>query len=144
MIVTNGLITGTESNNGGCLLAFADVELDQTLVIHGLRIIQRTPNIVFVDFPSRPAPAAAKCAKCSRRLDCTARYCSFCGEHAATLEEPRYKNVVHPINVPGRRMIHDAVMQAYRKYKSFRQDQNVAVEPSILDVESRYDEVEAS
>lgn len=127
MIVTNVRIIDpvTSGHAKSLLLAFADVELDQMLVIHGIKLIQPENGLAFIDFPSVPAPSPEKCLGCRRKVDSTAKYCPNCGTPNSCADMPyKYSNLIHPICAKGRRLIHEAVVAEYRRLKSASQEQS--------------------
>ena len=70
------------------LKAFASITLDDSFVVHDLRIIQTTDK-TFVAMPSKKLPSG-------------------------NFKKDTYKDIVHPINQQTRRMIEDSVLSEYR------------------------------
>ena len=100
------------------LLAYADIELDNCLVIHGLRIINNSGEL-YVAMPSRRI--TDHCFRCRGKNARVARWCNWCGADMGTHDNEQempgrlFFDVVHPINSDCRSRICGAVLAAYKR-----------------------------
>lgn len=110
---------GVDSNER--LRAFCSITIDDIFVVHDLRIIEGAKGH-FVAMPSRKL--TDRCRKCGAKNHLTARYCASCaaplGENRAAADEDGrparlHADIAHPINPRGRRLVQDAVLDAYRE-----------------------------
>lgn len=116
MQVTNVEITTNSEHEGGKLLGFATVTFDNCFVVLDIKIIRGT-NGIFVAMPSRKITET--CQACYTKNHLQARFCNGCGirlQPKGGAGEDRIKlhcDVAHPINVPCRTAIEQAVISAY-------------------------------
>jgi stage V sporulation protein G len=103
------------------LRGFCSITLDGCFVVRDIKIIEG-PGGLFVAMPSRKL--MAQCSRCRGKNPLKSRYCGMCG---AQLEESFHGNgedgrggagklhcdVAHPINAECRRMVQEAVREAY-------------------------------
>ncbi len=100
------------------LSAFCSVTVDNTFVLHDLKIIEGDKGR-FVAMPSRKI--ADRCHNCGGKNCLTARFCNQCGCRLAANRMQRdqdgraklHVDVAHPINAAGRERIQTAVLEAY-------------------------------
>ena len=106
------------AGEGNRLLAFANITLEQKLVVRGLRLILGETG-KFVSMPSRKR--TDHCHRCDEKNPLRACFCSQCGQkldprRAILKENGRvkfYEDIAHPINVEFRERIESAVLAAY-------------------------------
>ena len=122
MRVTAVEIKLIEPGRGGPeLLAFANVILDDELLIHDCRLI-RAAGKTFVVFPD--VERTRYCPRCGRRVKRSANFCNECGNALpppVPLPSPpngemplgEFRDVVHPIRSRLRREITEAVIAQY-------------------------------
>jgi len=99
------------------LHAFCVITLDNSFVIHDLKIIEG-PNGPFVSMPSRKL--TTNCQRCGMKNALRSAFCNKCGSRQ---EEPvmkhqdgrpkLYADVAHPINSACRQMIQECVIPVY-------------------------------
>lgn len=100
------------------LLAFANVVLDDAVVIRDLKVIEGAKG-AFVAMPSRKL--TDRCPLCGGKNHLKARFCNDCGARLADGrgerdEDGRVKlhaDVAHPIRREGRALVQFAVLRAY-------------------------------
>ena len=127
MVVTRVSITEPDPGSRECLLAYPAVEVDGSLLIRNLKLIQRADGTALVDFPSEPL--FDRCGGCGKKVDCVAYFCGWCGVPHEPWGRPKpedgrrsnFVNVVHPTNAHGRHVVEQAVMTEYRRFKSRQQ-----------------------
>jgi stage V sporulation protein G len=101
-------------------LCFCTIVLDDSILISGIRIIQREQGL-FVAMPARKR--TDKCHHCLGTNNMDAKYCSQCGRRLLPDRVPRfpdgrrnlYFDVVHPVNAECRSIVEQAVLEAYQK-----------------------------
>lgn len=102
------------------LRGFCSITLDGCFVVRDIKIIEG-PGGLFVAMPSRKL--MGHCSRCRGKNPLKSRYCGTCG---VQLEEGRmgmgedgrgagklHCDVAHPINAECRRMVQDAIKEAY-------------------------------
>jgi stage V sporulation protein G len=103
------------------LRGFCSITLDGCFVVRDIKIIEG-PGGLFVAMPSRKL--MAQCSRCRGKNPLKSRYCGMCG---VQLEDSSHGNgedgrggvgklhcdVAHPINAECRRMVQEAVKEAY-------------------------------
>jgi DNA-binding cell septation regulator SpoVG len=92
--------------------AFADVVLNNSIAIHGLRIVADGDRMLMC-MPNRPWSEPCNNHHCSAKNPVTSRYCSSCGTRLTHRAEKRYIDIVHPINKESREVIESAVFAEY-------------------------------
>ncbi len=116
MLVTEVRVKAINQSNER-LLAYCDITLDSAFVIRDLRLIKGDDGYI-VAMPSRKA--AVQCSACSTKNNFDARYCNNCGQSINTKSLPpmdktrQHYDVAHPINAECRRMIEEAVVNAFK------------------------------
>ena len=112
------LLTGRSDR----LRAFCSMTIDDDFVVHDLRVIEGEKG-KFVAMPSRKL--SDSCPQCGGKNHLRAQYCNDCG---AELDGDRaegrklHVDVAHPINTPCREHIQDAVLEAYEKDVSRKEE----------------------
>ncbi len=113
------LMDGSQRNGDVKLKAFCSVTLDGAFVIRDLKVIQGT-NGLFVAMPSRKVMSHCPC--CETKNFLLARYCNDCGKELPRVSEKeidgsrkRYADIVHPVHSKARKLLHDAVLNAYQR-----------------------------
>jgi stage V sporulation protein G len=122
MDVTEVRIRLVQESEQEKLRAFATITFDDCFVVREVKVIEGDQGF-FVAMPSRKA--MERCRQCGGRNVVQAQYCNQCGRELPrrpppTTREGRekiYLDVAHPINSKCRKMVHDAVMEAYRQEK---------------------------
>lgn len=122
--VTIAMVRPENRDSRQSLRAFAKIDLESEgvhIVIRDVKIIQTERSGLFVLMPSRPV--TFHCGTCRHSNDWNARYCNHCG--AVLPEQELYVNakqvpiksydVVYPVNPHSRKVIVDAVLQAYQQ-----------------------------
>lgn len=98
------------------LKAYCRVTLDDSLVVHDIKIID-TASGTFVAMPSRRV--MDRCPKCGGKNHLTARFCNDCGARlpAADREERGaarlHADIVHPINSDSRQTLEKIILGAF-------------------------------
>lgn len=108
-----------ERDRDSRLMGYATLVLDDALAIRELRVIEGQDGHLVVAMPSRKM--TSKCDGCSRKNIVLARYCSHCGRRLPEVLLPHdemgrprlYADVCHPITAECRRLITEAVVDAY-------------------------------
>lgn len=114
------VLTDDTRNDRGPLLGYAAMVIDDAFLVRDIKII-RGDGGPFISMPSRQIKD--RCSDCGAKNHLTAAYCSRCGfeldPHRATRgkigQTQLHADICHPINEDCRRLIHDAVMAAYRR-----------------------------
>lgn len=96
------------------VLAYATVILDNMLAIHDIRLVVGL-NGYFVAMPDKEI--WVPCPTCKKKSPHRARFCMHCGLECNPAEKQakRFVDVVHPISMPLRTMIEQAVIAAYKR-----------------------------
>jgi len=113
------LMEGSRKNGDEKLKAFCSVTLDGAFVIRDLKVIQGAKGL-FVAMPSRKV--MHHCPNCQTKNCLLARFCNDCGKKLPRVSEEdaegarkRYADIVHPVHAGARKLLHEAVIQAYRR-----------------------------
>ncbi|MEE9392781.1 MAG: SpoVG family protein [Planctomycetota bacterium] len=105
-----------EGGEGDRLRAFCSITFADAFVIHDLKIIEGTQGI-FVAMPSRRV--SERCGRCDQKNYNQARFCNSCGTALRVkTSESRlhgFVDIAHPINSDFRRLLHECVVDAYRR-----------------------------
>lgn len=98
------------------LLAYCSVIFDDSFVVTDLRIVN-SPGGIFVSMPSRKV--MFRCPSCQAKNHTMARFCNDCGRSLEGVcnkrisDKKTFVDTAHPIKAECRKMIVDAVINAY-------------------------------
>lgn len=101
------------------LKAFAQVVLDDCLAIKDIKVLEGPHGRLFLGFPSRKIED--HCLRCSERNGLKDNFCRRCGlqldparaESGPDGPKAFHASVVHPITLEFRRLVEEAVLDAY-------------------------------
>lgn len=103
------------------LCGYCSVTINESLVIHDLRILRRGDRL-FVAMPSRKR--TSPCPKCGFKNPLQSRYCTSCGSGLAdrgsgrSAAERIHVDIAHPVNQSFREQLERAVIEEYRRAAS--------------------------
>jgi stage V sporulation protein G len=113
------LMNGSRRNGDEKLKAFCSVTLDGAFVIRDLKVIQGSKGL-FVAMPSRKV--MSHCPNCQTKNCLQAHFCNDCGKKLPRISEEdaegarkRYADIVHPVHSQARKLLHDAVLEAFQR-----------------------------
>jgi len=133
MYIAVSSITIVRPKEGNYLRGFADIVLNEQLVIHGLKIIAtERPNGLFVAFPHKKVHFS--CPFCRALAVYDAVYCARCGKEISHCQpkfdrqknERPQRDIIHPIYSPLRILIEKAVFEAYWRELSLAQESGLS------------------
>lgn len=111
------------------LKAFCSIVLDGEFAVRDIKIIEG-PSGLFIAMPLKQA---TEHCSCGGKNGLKARFCSYCGKLLDN-EARRpgdnakiYTDIAHPITTECRDMIQDAILAAYRREVSSREDECMPV-----------------
>ncbi len=98
------------------VVAFANIVLDSTLAIKGIRLV-RVRGVLLASMPNKEKQR--ECEKCRIRNDITNKFCHSCGISLTRIESSQriFMDMVHPVCVSLRKQIEEVLICEYERVK---------------------------